>query len=68
MCEGRRITKFERLHQAAQVTRKDGNVAPAGARQAKFYLKWAMLYGYNFRGLPEEPRAAGAFGRVRSPR
>jgi hypothetical protein len=52
MCEGGKITKFERLHQAAQATWKGGNVDPAVARQTKSCLKRGTLYGYGFHGLP----------------
>lgn len=40
-------------HQALQVTWNGGDVCPAGARQVKFYLMRAMLYGFEFRGLNE---------------
>jgi hypothetical protein len=36
-------------HQAIQVKWAGGDTAPASARQAKFYLKRAFLYGFQFR-------------------
>ena len=38
-------------HRAVQVAWKGGTAAPDSARQAKFYLKRALLYGFEFRGL-----------------
>ena len=35
-------------HMALPVKWKGGTKAPAGARKARFYLKRAFLYGFNF--------------------
>ena len=40
-------------HRAVQVTWAGGSKAPAEARRAKFYLRRAFLYGFEFRGLPD---------------
>ena len=54
--EGKPIASFTREdcaslkgdHTDLAVTWKGGNRAPAGAAQAKFYLKRTLLYGFEF--------------------
>jgi hypothetical protein len=40
-------------HAALSVKWKRGAAAPAAARKARFYLKRAFLYGFDFRGVKE---------------
>jgi hypothetical protein len=41
-------------HEAIQVKWTGGDKAPPNARKAKFYLKRAFLYGFEFRSLKAE--------------
>ena len=52
-------------HQAVQVKWKGGNLAPPDARRARFYLKRAFLYGFEFRGLKENSEAKHTAGKNR---
>jgi len=45
-------------HADLAVTWKGGDAAPAAARQARFYLRRAFLYGFEFRGGPKVERSS----------